>query len=113
MAGSERPYTRAHRPRTAPASIAITSGVQGRDQGLAGAVVTIELRSRDCQQEIARQQAAGGGGRVPDRGADRAAGLDERGGDGAALAPGRAEDQDRRAGGVWRRHRHNVRALLS
>ena len=94
------------------ASIAITSGVQGRDQGLAGAlfttsqqtgaavglailataaaartahasgsltagyrlsfliaaglavlagvVVTIELRSRDCQQELARQQAADG-----------------------------------------------------
>ena len=94
------------------ASIAITSGVQGRDQGLAGAlfttsqqtgaavglavlataaaartahasgslitgyrlsfllagglavlagvVVTVELRSRDCQQELARQQAADG-----------------------------------------------------
>ncbi len=98
------------------ASIAITSGVQGRDQGLAGAlfttsqqtgaavglavlataaaartahasgsltagyqlsfliagglavlaglVVTIELRSRDCQQELARQQAADGGQRL-------------------------------------------------
>ena len=97
------------------ASIAITSGVQGRDQGLAGAlfttsqqtgaavglavlataaaartahasgsltagyrlsfliagglavlaglVVAIELRSRDCQQELARQQAADGGQR--------------------------------------------------
>jgi hypothetical protein len=97
------------------ASIAITSGVQGRDQGLAGAlftisqqtraavglatlataaaartahasgsltagyrlsfliaaglavlagvVVTMELRSRDCQQELAGQQAADGSDR--------------------------------------------------
>jgi hypothetical protein len=68
------------------------------------------LARRSLRRLLEQLEPRGGGGRVPDQGADRAAGPDERGGDSAALTPGRAEDQDRQPGGVWRGHRRDVRA---